>query len=102
MAGIEETSSNLGRKGAKWKFGTVFTRIDGFGADVPSFNLKGETKVNTIFGGIVTAFILLLTLGYSILKAVQLNIKHADDFELAGMVLSFGAIIIIAIARGNN
>ena len=73
MSSIKETSSSFGRRDAKWKFGTVVTSIDGCGADVPSFNLKGETKVNTLFGGIVTALILLLTLGYSILKAIQLT-----------------------------
>ena len=73
MPGIKETGSSFGRRDAKWKFGAVITSIDGFGADVPSFNLKGETKVNTLLGGVVTALILLLTLGYSILKAIQLT-----------------------------
>ena len=73
MPGIKETSSSFGKKVGKWKFGTVVTSIDGFGANIPSFNLKGETKVNTVFGGVVTALILLLTLGYSILKAIQLT-----------------------------
>ena len=83
MPGITETSSNFGKKDSKWKFGTFITSIDGFGADVPSFNLKGESKVNTLFGGVVTALILLLTLGYSILKAIQLTSRSNPSINVS-------------------
>ena len=38
---------------------------DAFGKEVPSFNLGGETNVNTIPGGFLTLAILLLTLVYA-------------------------------------
>ena len=34
-----------------------------FGEDVPAFNIDGQKKVNTIFGGTVT-FIFLLIIGF--------------------------------------
>ena len=39
---------------------------------IPSFNLKGETRVNTVFGGMITVGILTLTLAYAILKGIDL------------------------------
>ena len=46
--------------------------IDNFGSEIPQFNLHGETKVNTVCGGVVTSIIFILALIYSSIKAIEL------------------------------
>ena len=72
MTGVAKDYSRSGAKEAKWKIGSFVKNIDGFGQALPSFNLKGETKVNTVFGGTITVLILSLTVTYAILKCIQL------------------------------
>ena len=74
MQGISNKTngSRFGTKEARWKIGAIVKNIDGFGQEIPSFNLKGETRVNTLFGGVITLLIITLTLAYAILKAVHL------------------------------
>ena len=40
--------------------------------EAPSLNIRGETKVNTLCGGIVTCFILVLTMVYALNSSVEL------------------------------
>ena len=47
---------------------TCIRNADSFGKEVPSFNLGGETHVNTVPGGLLTLLILLLTLLYATSK----------------------------------
>ena len=74
MQGIanKKNGSHFGAKEAKWKIGAILKNIDGFGQEIPSFNLKGETRVNTFFGGVITLLIMTLTLAYAILKGIHL------------------------------
>ena len=74
MPGIadKKNGSRFGARGAKWKIGTFVKNMDGFGQEIPSFNLKGETRVNTLYGGIINLLILSLTLAYAVLKGIQL------------------------------
>ena len=46
--------------------------MDSFGKEVPSFNVKGETHVNTVPGGLMNLLILGATLGYAITKFADL------------------------------
>ena len=65
-----------GKKGKKdeksWHIGRVISGMDSFGMEVPSLNLKGETQVNTLIGGVVSALILMLTLAYAANTAIEL------------------------------
>ena len=74
MQGIasKKNGSHFGAREAKWKIGAIVKSIDGFGQEIPSFNLKGETRVNTLFGGVITVLILSLTLAYAVLKGIHL------------------------------
>ena len=74
MQGVthKKNGSRFGSKNAKWKIGTLVKKIDLFGKEVPSFNLKGETKINTLFGGLITVIVLACTLAYAILKGIHL------------------------------
>ena len=40
--------------------------MDIFGVPLPSFNVKGKDKIQSAFGGIMTATVFILTLGYFI------------------------------------
>ena len=46
-----------------------------FGQPVPAFNIKGKSKVKTAVGGILSAVIIAVTLGYSIMKIHDLMLK---------------------------
>lgn len=50
--------------------------MDIFGAPAPSFNIRGEAKVRTNCGGVVTSAILSVTLLFSIVKFQHLITKH--------------------------
>ena len=54
---------------------SVLPKIDTFGADLPPFNLRGETQVYTVAGGIVTVIITVIMLIYSTIKFLQLATK---------------------------
>lgn len=68
----------------RWHFQNVFRNLDSFGKDVPAFNIKGETKVNTAVGGVISTFIITLVLIYASIKLNQLinrdnpNINETD------------------------
>ena len=68
----KKNESRFAAREAKWKIGSIVKNIDSFGQKIPSFNLKGKTRVNTFFGGIITVAVLTLTLSYAILKAIHL------------------------------
>ena len=50
-------------------------QCDLFGQPVPAFNIKGKSKVKTAVGGILSAVIIAVTLGYSIMKIHDLMLK---------------------------
>ena len=47
-----------------WHFTNFLHRIDKFGQPIPGFNIKGQNEVKTAIGGIMTAIIVSITLGY--------------------------------------
>ena len=47
-----------------WHISSFVREIDQFGSPIPAFNIKGSEKVKTTFGGILSATIVVLTLGY--------------------------------------
>ena len=59
----KESNSRMFRE-SPWHINSFFNKIDRFGQPIPAFNMKGKDKVTTTFGGIVTAIIMTLTLGY--------------------------------------
>ena len=46
--------------------------FDTFAGEIPGFNLKGETKVKTLVGGLCTIAILCLLLTYAAMKMIHL------------------------------
>ena len=43
-------------------------KMDSFGHQVPQLNLKGDTRVSTLFGGLLTCAVWVTMLAYSSLK----------------------------------
>ena len=70
----KKLGSHYGDGGSKkqWHIGRVIRGMDSFSMEVPSFNIKGETRVNTLCGGIVSCLILLMTLAFAAHNAVEL------------------------------
>ena len=83
-----------------WGFQNVMRGLDSFGKEIPSFNLKGENRVNTVVGGIVTTVIFTLSLFYSAIKGIELferrspQISEGTIEEFYGMedVLNFNEV----------
>ena len=67
----------------------VLLRADLLGKSLPQFNLKGETSVNTLIGGVLSILILCQVIGYGTIKAIELTSRnnpsivetHTDQFE---------------------
>lgn len=47
--------------------------LDGFGRPVPSFNISGDSTINTVGGGVLSTLILLCTIAYASVKLVKLS-----------------------------
>jgi len=47
-----------------------------FGANVPMFNIKGETQIHTHTGGCVSLIVIMTIVAYSAIKFGQLMSKH--------------------------
>ena len=67
---VRSRKLNKGEK--SWHIGRVISGMDSFGMEVPNLNLKGETHVNTLIGGVVSALILMLTLAFAANTAIEL------------------------------
>ena len=64
---ISRINSRMFRE-SPWHINNFFSKIDRFGQPIPAFNVKGKDRVTTTFGGIVTALIMVLTLGYFVMR----------------------------------
>ena len=55
---------------------SVLQRFDIFGQTLPTFNIDGKEKVNTIIGGFFTVIIFTIVLLYGITKFIHLESKN--------------------------
>ena len=55
-----------------WHITNILRRLDRFGQPIPAFNMKGKDSIKTVIGGVLTAAIITLTLGYFIIKLQDL------------------------------
>jgi len=65
-----------GHKVNQWKLNNLLQRIDIFGANLPMFNLSGETQVLTKTGGCLSLVVLMVFLTYGVIKLQHLMDKH--------------------------
>ena len=57
--------------------GGFLQQIDGFGEPLPTFNIRGQEKVNSMVGGVATLLIICLVAAFGGLKLEQL-LKHRN------------------------
>ena len=67
------TSSKVGKS---WYMPNVLKKIDIFGQPLPAFNLKGQTEIPTLTGGLCTFIIFCVFIAYGSLKFVHLIEKR--------------------------
>ena len=78
---INKKSSAAFKVGKSLFMQNFLKRIDIFGQSLPTFNLKGETTVPTLTGGLCTFLIICVFLTYGSLKFVHLIEKHNPQFS---------------------
>ena len=61
-----------GKKGPSWHIGNVVHGFDSYGKDIPAFNMGGQSQITTICGGLVSIFVLFLTIVYASIKGQHL------------------------------
>ena len=88
--GSRKVGSNYGRRRPGWHISNFFAEIDSFGKELPSFNIKGETHVNTVFGGIMTFNITLLAILYAFLKMNVLMNRMNPNISVTKVIDNFG------------
>ena len=59
-----------------WHMPNVLKKIDIFGEPLPGFNVKGETAIPTLTGGICTFLIIIIFISYGSLKFIHLMEKR--------------------------
>ena len=67
--------SSKSRKNRPANVREAFKKIDVFGAKLPAFNIQGQTQVLTVSGGILTALLSVVFIGYASLKLTHLMDK---------------------------
>ena len=60
---------------------SVFKRMDLFGVDLPTFTIKGESKVMTVTGGILSLCVALVFFVYATLKFSHLVDKYNPEIS---------------------
>ena len=60
---------------SRWSVTNFLRDCDLFGQPIPAFNIKGKDQVKTAIGGILSAIIITVTLGYTIMKIPDLILK---------------------------
>ena len=61
---------------SKFKCDKMVARVDQLGSPVPSFNVQGETTINTGFGGCISLVTILLTMIYALDKFITFYKKE--------------------------
>ena len=57
---------------SRWNIFQFLRDRDNFGKEVPSFNIKGQSHVNTVAGGFLTILILTVAFSYGTTKLADL------------------------------
>ena len=50
----------------------MIKNFDSFGKEIPSFNIQGETKVNTMCGGLLTLLIGMVVMAFAANNSIEL------------------------------
>ena len=58
-----------------WSVRSFLRECDIFGQPIPAFNIRGKDKVKTAWGGILSAIIMTISLGYAIVNFHDLILR---------------------------
>ena len=96
-----KSGSGYGGDRPSWHINNTLKNFDSFGKEVPAFNIKGESRVNTALGGTITFAILSVSLIYSCIKIIQM--VNGDNPIISALVLPsfFGAEDILNLYEVN-
>ena len=80
----------------------VLRKVDGFGKPIPAFNLGGNTKFQTVPGGILTLVILMVTLSYSFNKFVDMSAGKNPNITQSSVPDYYGQSDQLNLANDTN
>ena len=81
--------SHYGQRKPWWHIRTVFQRMDTFGKELPAFNLKGETHINTSYGGVMSLLNFVMIIAYATITFNRLINKQNPDMSTVRTVNFF-------------
>ena len=61
---------------SSWSVRSFLRECDLFGRPIPAFNIKGKDEVKTAIGGILSALIMTVSFGYTIMKIYDLVLHN--------------------------
>ena len=84
-----KSGSHYARPKPYWHIKRVFQGIDSYGKELPAFNLKGETHINTTYGGLLTLAISICTITYTLITFQILWNRDNPDLNVVTSVNHF-------------
>ena len=105
MPGIQQSASKH-----RWHIFNFFRNRDNFGMDVPSFNIQGSSKLNTVLGGLFSTLILIIALSFASTGLVELfqrsnpivNVNYEKDYYFSNKLSFSKSNINIAFGAGER
>ena len=76
-----ESERTKSKKRAWLSTGEGFRTLDAFGEKLPTFNIKGSDRVNTIAGGVLSIVLYMTVFMYSMIKLGHLVTKHNPNIS---------------------
>ena len=74
-----EITTGCGGKRRAWDAQNYIRSLDSFAKEVPAFNIKGQSQVQSLVGGCLTLLIIIVTFSYATSKMIDLAQKK-DPF----------------------
>ena len=71
-----------------WHATNVISGLDNFAKELPAFNVKGKTQVNTFIGGLISLVIMTVTMGYAIGSWVEL-VERSNPIINEGLISNY-------------
>ena len=84
-----------------WSVRSFLRECDIFGRPIPAFNIKGKDKVKTAIGGILSAMIMTITLGYTIMNFYDLILKTNPIVSQNSIKNYFGKDYVFELKDSN-
>ena len=84
-----------------WAIGNIMRQLDTFGQDIPTFNLRGENRINTVCGGVLTTMICTIVLIYCSVKGVDFFDKRNPQISQLITKDHFGNEDLVNLTEAN-